>query len=66
MPNTLTRAERIVMAAAPGISPDIRRHIIRYAARENLDYVTALECLVMQGIVAEGVDKPVDNMGTDR
>lgn len=64
MPNSITRAERIIMAAAPGITPHTRRAIIRYAATENLDYVTALECLVMQGIVATGVDNPVDNMGT--
>lgn len=31
------------------LSPEIRRLIMRYGAKENIDFATALECLVSEG-----------------
>ena len=50
------------------MKPLLRRHVIQYAAKERLDFTTALECLVAEGIKAVArecpgkfnlVDKPV-------
>lgn len=37
---------------ADTLSPDIRRLVIQYAAKENLAFDVALECLVLEGVKA--------------
>lgn len=34
------------------LSPDIRRLVIQYAAKENLAFEVALECLLLEGVKA--------------
>lgn len=36
------------------LSPETRRIIIQFAAKENLSFQTALECLAMEGFKALG------------
>ena len=36
------------------ISPESRRLVIQYAAKENLTFDVALECLIMEGVKALG------------
>ena len=45
------------------ITPESRRAIIAYAAKENLSFDVALECIVMEGIKIINNDSytPVDN-----
>ena len=40
------------------LPPEIRRLVIQYAAKENLAFETALECLVVEGVKAVATEKP--------
>lgn len=37
---------------ARDLSPEIRRLVIQYAAKENLAFDVALECLLLEGVKA--------------
>lgn len=40
------------------LSPEIRRLVMQYAAKENLAYTVALECLLLEGVKALAAEKP--------
>lgn len=42
------------------LMPEVRRIVMTYAARENIAFITALECLVMEGV------KSLCNSGSEK
>lgn len=47
-----------MMRAMKRLSPEIRRIVIQYAAKENLTFHVALECLIAEGFKAVADQNP--------